>query len=103
MEKKEAPVPFMLGSNSHEFPGVTWTERRTDLRYFVEDHTHDVLARAYGGPEVLEDHLMSDYLFTQQARALARGISRMFCVAQRIKRFYAMDMILFPLMALAIT
>jgi para-nitrobenzyl esterase len=74
--KKEAPVPFMLGSNSHEFPGVPWTERRADLRYFVEDHTHDVLARAYGGPEVLEDHLMSDYLFTQQARALARMHSK---------------------------
>lgn len=68
---KEAPVPFMLGSNSHEFPGIAWTDPRPDLHYFVEDKDYAVLAKAYGGAKILDDHLISDFLFTQQARALA--------------------------------
>ena len=74
--KKEAPVPFMLGSNSHEFPGVAWKDRRLDLRYFTEDNKYDALAKAYGGPVALDDHLISDFLFTEQARALARMHSK---------------------------
>jgi para-nitrobenzyl esterase len=69
---KEAPVPFLLGSNSHEFPGVAWKDHRQDLAAFVKDPDRDALAKAYGGPEALDDNLMSDFLFTQQARALAR-------------------------------
>ena len=70
--KKEAPVPFMLGSNSHEFAGIAWSDERPDLHYFVDDDEYEVLAKAYGGREILDDHLISDFLFTQQARALAR-------------------------------
>jgi para-nitrobenzyl esterase len=69
---KEAPVPFMLGSNSHEFPGGPWKDHRQDLAAFVKDDDRDALAKAYGGAEALDDNLMSDFLFTQQARALAR-------------------------------
>lgn len=73
---KEAPVPFMLGSNSHEFAGIAWTDRRPDLHYFVEDKEYDALAKAYGGPEMLDHNLISDFLFTEQARALARMHSK---------------------------
>ncbi len=74
--KKEAPVPFMTGSNSHEFPGISWDSERPDLHHFVTNDEYDVLARAYGGRETLDHHLISDFLFTQQARALARLHSR---------------------------
>jgi para-nitrobenzyl esterase len=71
-DNKEAPVPFMLGSNSHEFPGTPWNDLRPDVRYFIADNNFDKLSKAYGGPKALDDNLMSDFLFTQQARALAR-------------------------------
>jgi para-nitrobenzyl esterase len=70
--KLEAPVPFMLGSNSHEFPGIPWSNPRPDLHHFVADDEYEALAEAYGDRGVLDDHLISDFLFTQQARALAR-------------------------------
>lgn len=70
--KKEAPVPFILGSTSAEFPGVPWKNRRLEMRYFMEDKDHDTLSKSYGGSEVLDDNLMSDFIFTQQARALAK-------------------------------
>ncbi len=70
--KLEAPVPFMLGSNSHEFPGIPRSNPRPDLHHFVDDDEYEVLAEAYGDRGVLDDHLISDFLFTQQARALAR-------------------------------
>jgi para-nitrobenzyl esterase len=69
---KESPVPFLLGSNSHEFPGVVWKDHRQDLAGFVQEDDRDSLAKAYGGAEALDDNLMSDFLFTEQARALAR-------------------------------
>jgi para-nitrobenzyl esterase len=69
---REAPVPFLLGSNSHEFPAVAWKDHRGDLAAFVQDSDRDALAKAYGGPETLDENLMSDFLFTEQARALAR-------------------------------
>ena len=74
--KKEAPVPFMLGSNSHEFPGIAWTDPRPDLHAFVDDDEYAALAQAYGSTEVLDRNLISDFLFTEQARALARMHSR---------------------------
>jgi para-nitrobenzyl esterase len=68
----EAPVPFMVGSNSHEFAGIKWTDPRVDLHYFVSDDAYLALVEAYGGKEILDHHLLSDFLFTEQARALAR-------------------------------
>ncbi len=69
---KEAPVPFMLGSNSHEFPGIAWNSDRPDLHAFVTDDDYNALATMYGSREQLDHHLISDFLFTQQARALAK-------------------------------
>lgn len=69
---KEAPVPLMIGSNSHEFSGISWDSPRPDLHAFVSDDAYGALAQPYGGKDMLDHHLISDFLFTQQARALAR-------------------------------
>jgi para-nitrobenzyl esterase len=69
-KNKEAPVPFMLGSNSAEFPGGTNDEPGT--RAYVPASADEELIKAYGGSLAWHLNLNSDLTFTQQARALAR-------------------------------
>ena len=70
-KNKEAPVPFLLGSNSQESPlGATNEDPR--IRALVPQSADADLTKAYGGSIAYHLHLSSDITFTQQARALAR-------------------------------
>ncbi len=69
-QNKEAPVPFMLGSNSQETPMSDIN--RPQLRELVTASQDTALAQAYGGQEMYLMHLGSDVAFTEQARGLAR-------------------------------
>ncbi len=66
----EAPVPFMLGSNSMEGPGGDI--ERPALRALVPQSADAALMAAYGGKDGYLRDLSSDVTFTQQTRALAR-------------------------------
>ena len=68
---REAPVPYILGTNSLEEPSPVWQQRVAD-RHVLEPTDLPGLATAYGGQEALADNLLSDIEFTEQARALAR-------------------------------
>jgi para-nitrobenzyl esterase len=68
---REAPVPFLLGSNSLEEPSAEWRKRVMDRQVLSPDDLPG-LSKAYGGDESLADNLLSDIEFTEQARALAR-------------------------------
>lgn len=67
---KQAPVPFLLGSNGQEFSNSQPAARAT--RDFLTPQEEESLAPLYGVPPERLDSLGSDILFTQQARALAR-------------------------------
>lgn len=67
---KEAPVPFMLGSNGLEFANSSVSGRA--VRDFLTQEEEDSLTPHYGTGQARADNLSSDLLFTQQARALAR-------------------------------
>ncbi|MBL8629934.1 MAG: carboxylesterase/lipase family protein [Rhodospirillaceae bacterium] len=69
-QNKAAPVPFILGSNSHETPMSDIN--RPQLRELVPASEDEALAKAYGGQEMYVSHLGSDVAFTEQARGLAR-------------------------------
>lgn len=69
-QNKEAPVPFILGSNSHETPMSDIN--RPQLRELVPPSEDASLAQAYGGQDQYLAHLGSDVAFTEQARGLAR-------------------------------
>jgi para-nitrobenzyl esterase len=67
----ESPVPFLLGTNSLEEPSPQWASRVAE-RHVLEPDEMPQLASAYGGEDVLAEHLLSDVTFTEQARSLAR-------------------------------
>ncbi len=67
---KEAPVPFLLGSNGLEFPSST-NSAKTIAGVLTQEEAES-LAPTYGTGQTRIDNLTSDILFTQQARALAR-------------------------------
>ncbi len=69
-KNQEAPVPFILGSNSHETPMSDIN--RPQLRELVSASDDADLSKAYGGQEMYLSHLGSDVAFTEQARGLAR-------------------------------
>jgi para-nitrobenzyl esterase len=69
-QNKAAPVPFILGSNSHETPMSDIN--RPQLRELVPASEDATLAQAYGGQDMYLAHLGSDVAFTEQARGLAR-------------------------------
>jgi para-nitrobenzyl esterase len=71
---RQAPVPLILGTNSAEFwwirPSDAGAYGRTDDA--MTDAEHDALLAAYGGPEGFDQHVVSDLVFNEPARHLAR-------------------------------
>jgi para-nitrobenzyl esterase len=71
---RQAPVPLILGANSAEFwwlrPSDAGAYGRTDDA--MTDAEHDALLAAYGGPEGYDQHVVSDLVFSEPARHLAR-------------------------------
>ncbi len=71
---RQAPVPLILGANSAEFwwirPSDAGAYGRTDDA--MTDEEHDALIAAYGGPEGYDQHVVSDLIFNEPGRYLAR-------------------------------
>ena len=72
--RREAPVPLIIGTNSAEFRGIRPSEagawgRSLDALTGAE---HDALRAAYGGAEGYDQHVVSDLVFNEPARHLAR-------------------------------
>ena len=71
---RQAPVPMVLGTNSAEF----WWIRPTDAGAYgrIDDALtgaqHDALLNAYGGAAGYDAHVVSDLIFNEPARQLAR-------------------------------
>lgn len=68
---REAPVPFILGSNSQESPGVDSLDEPRWRSMIPADRDAE-LVKGYGGRAPLLQHVSGDFVFTQQTRALAR-------------------------------
>lgn len=71
---RQAPVPLVIGTNSAEFwwirPADAGAYGRTDDA--MTEAEHDALLAAYGGPEGYDQHVVSDLVFNEPARHLAR-------------------------------
>ena len=71
---RQAAVPLILGANSAEFwwirPADAGAYGRTDDA--MTGAEHDALLVAYGGPEGYDQHGVSDLVFNEPARHLAR-------------------------------
>ena len=71
---RQAPVPLILGTNSAEFwwirPSDAGAYGRTDDA--MTEAEHDALLAAYGGAEGYDQHVVSDLVFNEPARHLAR-------------------------------
>ncbi len=71
---RQAPVPLILGANSAEFwwlrPSDAGAYGRTDDA--MTGAEHDALLAAYGGPEGYDQHVVSDLVFNEPGRHLAR-------------------------------
>jgi para-nitrobenzyl esterase len=71
---QQASVPLILGANSAEFwwirPSDAGAYGRTDDA--MTEAEHDALLAAYGGPEGYDQHVVSDLVFNEPARHLAR-------------------------------
>ncbi len=71
---RQAPVPLLIGTNSAEF----WWIRPVDAGAYgrtddaLTDAEHDALLAAYGGPQGYDQHVVSDLIFNEPARHLAR-------------------------------
>jgi para-nitrobenzyl esterase len=71
---RQAPVPLIIGTNSAEF----WWIRPTDAGAYgrlddaLTDAEHAALLQAYGGPDGYDAHIVSDLVFNEPARHLAR-------------------------------
>ncbi len=71
---RQAPVPLIIGTNSAEF----WWIRPHDPGPYgrvddsLLDTEFDALVAAYGGPEGYSAHVVSDLIFNEPARHLAR-------------------------------
>lgn len=73
---KEAPVPFILGSNGFEFPPGAVSNVAGPYLAAMTEADRARIAAAYGtGPEA-DAHLTSDITFTGQVRALAQMHAR---------------------------
>jgi para-nitrobenzyl esterase len=74
---REAPIPFLLGSNSLEFPPAKDAKpaqiQAMDnfLCRYIKPDERAALYPAYGGEAAFKENLTSDILFGEQARALA--------------------------------
>lgn len=71
---RQAPVPLMMGTNSAEFwwirPADAGAYGRTDDA--LTDAEHDALLAAYDGPDGYDAHVVSDLIFNEPVRQLAR-------------------------------
>jgi para-nitrobenzyl esterase len=68
----EAPVPFLLGSNALEFPPEPdGHEHFPDIFAFAAARGAPLIA-AYGSQEAFDQNIVSDVIFTETARYLAR-------------------------------
>ena len=71
---RQAPVPLILGANSAEF----WWIRPSDAGAYgraddaMTEAEHDAILAAYGGAEGYDQHIVSDLVFNEPARHLAR-------------------------------
>ncbi|KPF79075.1 carboxylesterase [Brevundimonas sp. AAP58] len=71
---RQAPVPLIIGTNSAEF----WWIRPTDAGAYgrlddaLTDSEYDALVEAYGGLDGYNAHIVSDLVFNEPARHLAR-------------------------------
>jgi len=71
---RQAPVPMIIGTNSAEF----WWIRPSDAGAYgraddaMTRGEHDALLAAYGGAEGYDQHVVSDLVFNEPARHLAR-------------------------------
>jgi para-nitrobenzyl esterase len=71
---REAAVPLIIGTNSAEF----WRIRPSRAGAYgrsadaMTEADHDALRAAYGGPDGLDQHMVSDLVFNEPARHLAR-------------------------------
>lgn len=69
----EAPVPYLLGYNAFEFPWETVAKagrRAAELARSPAAKTS--VQRAYASPEAFDAHFVSDWIFVEPARLLAR-------------------------------
>lgn len=73
-EGLQAPVPLIIGTNSAEF----WWMKPTDLTPYgalddgIDEARRAALIEAYGGQEGYDAHVVSDIVFNEPARRLAR-------------------------------
>ncbi|MDP1913498.1 carboxylesterase/lipase family protein [Brevundimonas sp.] len=71
---RQASVPLILGANSAEFwwirPSDAGAYGRTDDA--MTEAEHEALLGAYGGPEGYDQHVVSDLVFNEPLRHLAR-------------------------------
>jgi len=71
---RQAPIPMIIGTNSAEFRGVGLSEAgaygRTQAA--MTDGEHGALLAAYGGAEGFDQDVLSDLVFNEPARHLAR-------------------------------
>ena len=71
---REAPVPLIIGTNSAEF----WWMKPSDLTPYgalddaMTDEERAAFLRAYGGQDGYDAHVLSDLVFNEPARHLAR-------------------------------
>ena len=67
----ESRVPFLLGSNALEFPPPNSKKREREMLRFPASQGARLLA-AYGSEDAFNTNIVSDILFTEPARFLAR-------------------------------
>lgn len=71
---RQAPIPFMIGTNSAEFwwirPSDAGAYGRTDDA--MTDVEYDALVAAYDGQDGYDAHVVSDLIFNEAARHLSR-------------------------------
>jgi para-nitrobenzyl esterase len=70
-KNEEAPVPFIMGSNSLEFPPPKEPRASDMIDLYIKPEERASLNPLYGGAENLHENLNSDVLFGEQAHALA--------------------------------
>ena len=71
---RQAPVPLILGTNSAEFRGMRPSDAGAWGRSAeaMTEAEHAALSTAYGGPDGYDQHVLSDLVFNEPARHLAR-------------------------------
>lgn len=71
---REAPVPYLVGSNSLEIPAAYAGAFKGLDRLSAEQTT--AAEAVYGGPEALKERIITDLVFGEPARALAQAHAR---------------------------